>query len=356
MTAADSMKAVWTPCAPASITASWITDTPLAYYHVNHRQRSSIEPPSPRPGCEVCHVSRPSSQSKSDWLATSLMMPRHSLQPPGAIPFPYRQRCLGTAVAILETVEVWHFICGASSLANRCSQKVKKNQDDLKELCENIMEIIRFVQVQLTTHDDTAALKFKGLCEDLESILQDVLKAVTQLQMKDRGLNSRFKEVMKLGSTADEISLSDKNPRAEVEFLGTQSLHFNLQVMAAIDTNLQVHKGFAAAEQLSKIDVGLTKINADWELSVSDPPALLIMQQHEDLSQQHIFLLHGLGGAGKTRIALKFIQDYHLGLKNIAATKTAGSRVQDALEWLSSQSDEWLLLFDNADDPKINLH
>ncbi|KAJ7451924.1 P-loop containing nucleoside triphosphate hydrolase protein, partial [Mycena latifolia] len=94
----------------------------------------------------------------------------------------------------------------------------------------------------------------------------------------------------------------------------------------------------------------------------------------QDLSQQHIFLLHGLGGAGKTQIALKFIQEsssrfsemflidtstpetIETGLKNIAATKTAGSTAQDALEWLSSQSDEWLLLFDNADDPKINLH
>ncbi|KAJ7435004.1 hypothetical protein FB451DRAFT_1465790 [Mycena latifolia] len=333
---------------------------------------AASSPPPPGRGAKLPRF-KTSSQSKSDWLATSLMTAEAFTAAAGCIPFPYVKDVFGTAVAILETVEVWHLICGASSLANRCSQKVKKNQDDLKELCENIMEII--------------------------SILQDVLKAVTQLQMKDRGLNSRFKEVMKLGSTADEISLSDKNPRAEVEFLGTQSLHFNLQVMAAIDTNLQVHKGFAAAEQLSKIDVGLTKINADWELSVSDPPALLIMQSstrcpcpsrifhgrhrildkmhkffEQDLSQQHIFLLHGLGGAGKTRIALKFIQELSsrfsemflidtstpetidTGLKNIAATKTAGSRVQDALEWLSSQSDEWLLLFDNADDPKINLH
>ncbi|KAJ7451942.1 P-loop containing nucleoside triphosphate hydrolase protein, partial [Mycena latifolia] len=92
------------------------------------------------------------------------------------------------------------------------------------------------------------------------------------------------------------------------------------------------------------------------------------------LGQQHIFLLHGLGGAGKTQIALKFIQEssshfsdiflidnstletINTGLKNIAATKNAGSTAQDALEWLSAQSDKWLLLFDNADDPKINIH
>ncbi|KAJ7482436.1 hypothetical protein FB451DRAFT_1441693 [Mycena latifolia] len=340
---------------------------------------AASSPPPPGRGAKLPRF-KTSSQSKSDWLATSLMTAKAFTAAAGCIPFPYVKDVFGTAVAILETVE-----------------KVKKNRDDLKELCENIMEIIKVVQVQLTTHNDTAALKFKGLCEDLESVLQDVLKAVMQLQMKDRGLNSRFKEVMKLGSTADEIS----GYRTRI-----QELRFNflvlspcISVMAAIDTNLQVHKGFAAGKQLSKIDVGLTKINADWELSVSDPPAILIMQsstrcpppsrifhgQHQildkmhkffeqDLSQQHIFLLHGLGGAGKTQIALKFIQEsssrfsemflidtstpetIETGLKNIAATKTAGSRVQDALEWLSSQSDEWLLLFDNADDPKINLH
>jgi hypothetical protein len=28
-----------------------------------------------------------------------------------------------------------------------------------------------------------------------------------------------------------------------------------------------------------------------------------------DVGQQHIYVLHGLGGAGKTQIALKFIQE-----------------------------------------------
>lgn len=43
------------------------------------------------------------------------------------------------------------------------------------------------------------------------------------------------------------------------------------------------------------------------------------------------------------------------GLKNIAVTK-AGSSSQDALGWLASKQDDWLLFFDNADDPKINLN
>ncbi|KAF8201977.1 P-loop containing nucleoside triphosphate hydrolase protein [Mycena galopus ATCC 62051] len=93
--------------------------------------------------------------------------------------------------------------------------------------------------------------------------------------------------------------------------------------------------------------------------------------QHRD--KQQIFLLHGLGGAGKTQIALKFIEGsssqfsgiflidtstfetIERGLKNIAATQSAGSTAQDGLQWLTSNTEEWLLVFDNADDPTINL-
>ncbi|KAJ7445409.1 hypothetical protein B0H11DRAFT_1930631 [Mycena galericulata] len=94
----------------------------------------------------------------------------------------------------------------------------------------------------------------------------------------------------------------------------------------------------------------------------------------QDTGNQHIFVLHGLGGAGKTQISLKFIQqtstrfsDIFLidtstqdtidtGLKNIAVTKNAGTSQQDALKWLSNTPSQWLLFFDNADDPKINLN
>jgi hypothetical protein len=44
------------------------------------------------------------------------------------------------------------------------------------------------------------------------------------------------------------------------------------------------------------------------------------------------------------------------GLKSIATAKTAGSTAQDALQWLKTTHEEWLLFFDNADDPKINLN
>jgi hypothetical protein len=47
-------------------------------------------------------------------------------------------------------------------------QKVKKNQDDLKELCQTSMEIVIILEDQLSSHGNTPAMKLKGLCEELE--------------------------------------------------------------------------------------------------------------------------------------------------------------------------------------------
>ncbi|KAJ7694720.1 P-loop containing nucleoside triphosphate hydrolase protein [Mycena metata] len=93
-----------------------------------------------------------------------------------------------------------------------------------------------------------------------------------------------------------------------------------------------------------------------------------------DTGSQHIYVLHGLGGAGKTLIALKFIKEsssrfsdiffidtstlatIQTGLKNIAVLKDFGDSPENGLLWLTSKVEEWLLLFDNADDPSINLN
>ncbi|KAJ7740863.1 hypothetical protein B0H14DRAFT_3167854 [Mycena olivaceomarginata] len=79
---------------------------------------------------------------------------------------------------------------------------------------------------------------------------------------------------------------------------------------------------------------------------------------------QHIYVLYGLGGGGKTQIALKFINEsssrtigtIDTGLKNIAVMKDFGNSRQDGLLWLTSKVEEWLLFLDNADDPSMDLN
>ncbi|KAJ7678366.1 P-loop containing nucleoside triphosphate hydrolase protein [Mycena rosella] len=103
---------------------------------------------------------------------------------------------------------------------------------------------------------------------------------------------------------------------------------------------------------------------------------MVLTQMHQYYAEgthQRIFLLHGLGGAGKTQIALKFIEEssrfsdvflidtstpntIDIGLTNIAVSNNSGSNAQDAVRWMSRTAHEWLLVFDNADDPKVNPH
>ncbi|KAJ7857994.1 P-loop containing nucleoside triphosphate hydrolase protein, partial [Mycena leptocephala] len=103
----------------------------------------------------------------------------------------------------------------------------------------------------------------------------------------------------------------------------------------------------------------------------------ILDQMHEfftqDIRKQSIYVLHGLGGAGKTQITLKFINEsshftdkffldgstaetIDAGLKNIASMKNISNSSQDALKWLANQQEDWLLVYDNTDDPKLCLN
>ncbi|KAJ7452292.1 P-loop containing nucleoside triphosphate hydrolase protein, partial [Mycena latifolia] len=95
------------------------------------------------------------------------------------------------------------------------------------------------------------------------------------------------------------------------------------------------------------------------------------------IGRRHIFLLHGLGGSGKSQIAFKFVEEstslpvsrfsdiYFVDsssqqtiendLVTVALAKKAGKTFQDGLNWLSHQHQEWLMVFNNADDIHLKL-
>jgi hypothetical protein len=102
-------------------------------------------------------------------------------------------------------------------------------------------------------------------------------------------------------------------------------------VLAAIDTNLNIHKALAAAVPASMRFccslmnliipcVATVAVQAALSTNYCPPPSrifhgrqLILEKMHkffeEDFDNQKIYLLHGLGGSGKTQIALKFIQE-----------------------------------------------
>ncbi|KAJ7099127.1 hypothetical protein C8R44DRAFT_747812 [Mycena epipterygia] len=132
---------------------------------------------------------KPSLTSNPAWLEALLFNAKMITAGADALPFPYVKGVFGTVVFLLEAV-----------------QKVKQNQESMKELCGDTVNIIMVIRDQISAHGDTAALKLKTQCKELEVLMQDVLEAVNQLRMKPRGFGAHFKEVIKASSTVDDIS------------------------------------------------------------------------------------------------------------------------------------------------------
>ncbi|KAJ7615443.1 hypothetical protein FB45DRAFT_243892 [Roridomyces roridus] len=98
------------------------------------------------------------------------------------------------------------------------------------------------------------------------------------------------------------------------------------------------------------------------------------MQQYfsQEPKKRRIFVLHGLGGSGKTQVALKFLEscnedtrqffvnasssdNLNTSFMNIAISQGFGKTAEAGHQWLISKHKKWTLLFDNADNPKLKL-
>ncbi|KAG8724457.1 hypothetical protein FRC09_018386 [Ceratobasidium sp. 395] len=118
-------------------------------------------------------------------------------------------------------------------------------------------------------------------------------------------------------------------------------------------------------------------------IKICPPPSPLFVGRGDLLSRiercldggqgQHVCVLHGLGGVGKTQLALKYVEmhanDYNhifyvdctskhtidADLKRIALAKNVGDCASDTLTWLARLQDRWLVVYNNADDTSINL-
>ena len=128
------------------------------------------------------------------------------------------------------------------------------------------------------------------------------------------------------------------------------------------------------------------------ELSQRLQDACFPVESHENVKQEKIFVVHGLGGSGKTQLCLKFAQDNrekfvqqilvcHHSILMITSTRFWGVFWIDASSydtaeqsflsvaralglaqnyeatkrWLSTAPEKWLLVIDNADDPRLDV-
>ncbi|KAJ7875950.1 hypothetical protein B0H13DRAFT_2279658 [Mycena leptocephala] len=213
--------------------------------------------------------SRDPPASKSDWLAPTIVAAKMITAAGECLPFPYVKGAFGMVVILLETVE-----------------KAKKNRDDLKELCTTAMEIMYILQDQISLHGDTGAVKLKGLCKDFERFLEDVIHGVEEMRKKPQGFRAHIKEFVKSSSIQDKIAEYQKN---------IQEICSRLKLLAAIDTNFQVHK--INATLATVISPNITVVQAAHRMNNCPPPSRIFQGRQTILDKMNQFFAQDIGSS-----------------------------------------------------------
>ncbi|KAJ7921610.1 hypothetical protein B0H13DRAFT_2267775 [Mycena leptocephala] len=248
------------------------------------------------------------SSSRSDWLSHCIHIAKILKEAADLVPVSYVKGAVGTVVILLETVE-----------------KVKQNREDLQELCENTTRIAVYLGEQLASHQNTTAIRLKDMCEEFERDVQEVIVAITKLQ-GSRGLGGQVKQFFKARSITDKITGYQRSIQVKCD---------TLKLTSIVDIDFKV----------TEIQTAIVDIRSQIFLLCNQ-----VKYFNQDLGKQHIYVLYGLGGAGKTQICLKFIAE------SSHYNKEIGDSSHDALKWFTGKQDHWLLFFDNADDPTIDLN
>ncbi|KAJ7112037.1 hypothetical protein C8R43DRAFT_1040973 [Mycena crocata] len=163
---------------------------------------------------EDTRLMQTSSSASSDWLATMIISVKTVAAGAEFIPMPYIRTIFSTVLVLLETVD-----------------KIKKNRDDLRELCESTVEVVLILQNEVSAHGEAVAVRFIGLCENFISLLRVLLEGLHRLRKRRHGLGGRISEIFKATSVADQIARY-KNRMSE--------MRLNFLLMTAINTNLKV--------------------------------------------------------------------------------------------------------------------
>ncbi|KAJ6595025.1 hypothetical protein DFH09DRAFT_1357794 [Mycena vulgaris] len=160
------------------------------------------------------HAQQVSRSTAIDWLAHMILAVKTVAAGAEFIPLPYIRAAFSTAVIFLETVD-----------------KMKKNRNDLRELCERTVEIVFLLQDEISAHGHVVGARFMGLCENFMSFLRLVQTGLENLMRNRNGLRGRFKEFLRATTVVDQI---------ECYRIRVNELRSNCILAATIQTNFNV--------------------------------------------------------------------------------------------------------------------
>ncbi|KAJ7448968.1 hypothetical protein FB451DRAFT_1567112 [Mycena latifolia] len=160
-----------------------------------------------------------------DWLCSMTFAVRTMAAGAELVPLPYIRVAFDAVVLFLETAD-----------------KVKKNREDLKDLCASMVEIVVLLRDEISVNGNTGAIRFKNLCEDFIGCMKFLQLGLEKLQKSHQGIRGRFKEVVGATSVEDQI----RRYRTRLD-----ELRSNFTLIATINTNINVtdiQRSFAAIQ------------------------------------------------------------------------------------------------------------
>ncbi|KAF7346889.1 hypothetical protein MVEN_01440900 [Mycena venus] len=221
----------------------------------------------------------PAESAAMDWLAHMILAVKTVAAGAEFIPLPYIRAAFSTVVIFLETVD-----------------KMKKNRDDLRDLCASTVDIALLVQDGISANGSAAGARFMGLCETFISFLRLVQTELETLMKSRAGVRGRIREFVGATSVADQI----ERHRCRVNELRSN--------FYAIDTNLNVadiHKSMSALQEtdtssLQFRPIALGDINLLYETAlsskvhkikvftarISGEPSLMTVAKYEDINER----------------------------------------------------------------------
>ncbi|KAJ7772215.1 hypothetical protein B0H16DRAFT_1512687 [Mycena metata] len=149
-----------------------------------------------------------------DWLAQMIMAVRTIAAGADFVPLPYARAALGTLVVLLETVD-----------------KIKKNREDLRDLCASTVEIVLILRNEIRNNGESAGSRFAGFCEDFMAFLSILQTGLENLIAGRRGVRGRLKEFVGATSIADQI---------ERYKIRVNELRSNFLLLTALETHRKV--------------------------------------------------------------------------------------------------------------------
>ncbi|KAJ7729589.1 hypothetical protein B0H16DRAFT_1586638 [Mycena metata] len=151
---------------------------------------------------------------RKNWLAEMIFTAKVAATGAEFIPLPCVRAAFDAVVVFLETVD-----------------KIKRNREDLRELCSSTLEIVFILEEEIKMYGQTSAVRFTGLLETFISFLRFLQSGLEGLLQMRSGFLGRFQEIMYASRITDEINRYR---------LRLHDLRSNFLLVTTINTNLNV--------------------------------------------------------------------------------------------------------------------